>query len=146
MNDMLNMGLQHFTLPGTSLCPEADLNGKAPSSHDFQLSSAKGCPSRRPEGGEERSQSISPSAPSKPGKGLAVDVPYQKPQFQLQLSLYVTWLHLSAGSSNPAPWHFTSNTPWSPNPAHTPIIHPFLISSFSQGFSLFYPNPDRCWW
>lgn len=70
MNDMLNMGLKHFTLAGTSVCPEADLNGKAPLSHDFQLSSAKGCPSRRPEGGEERSQSISSSAPSRPGKGF----------------------------------------------------------------------------
>ena len=103
---MLNMDLKLVTLPGPSLCLEADLNRRAPLttlSHNFQLSSAKENFSRRLVDREQRSQGIYPSDLPKPSKGLAVDVPYQKLQLLLLLSLSLPWLQLSAGSSNPLP-------------------------------------------
>ena len=63
----------------------------------------------------------------------AAAVPYQKLQLLLLLSLSVPWLQLSAGSSNPAPWPFTTSPLWSPNPFLSPNIHPSLITSLSQG-------------
>lgn len=58
---------------------------------------------RRPEGREEKGQGIYPSAPSELGWGLAVDISLSEAMIQLLLGWSLSWLQLSAGSSNPTP-------------------------------------------